>query len=100
MNDTLSRLQRHMELSQTLGAPVEGIPAKSVAVIELVAPYLTKHTTPREAGIVMGSVYAYFAALLTRDTGGDVDMARQQLHDLLDVAINIVGDIGDMSEED
>lgn len=97
-NDIVIKLQRHMALSQTLGAPVEGIPAKSVAVIELIHPWLVKNTAPREAAIVMASVYAYFAALLTRDTGGDTGRAKQQLHDLLDAALTIVSDLE--SEED
>jgi hypothetical protein len=96
-DDMLSRLQRHMALSQTLGAPVEGIPAKAGQVIELITPYLTKHTTPREAAIIMASVYAYFAALLTRDTD-DSEQACRQAHDLLDAAISIISDLE--TEED
>lgn len=91
-DDILERLQRHMELSKTLGAPIERIPAKAVAVVGLVTPYLVKHTTPREAGIVMAAVYAYFAATLLRGRN-DTDAACKQVHDLLDVALTVISDL-------
>jgi len=92
-SDIVDRLRTHMEMSRTIHAPVEQIPAKVVAVIELINPWLVGNTTPREAGIVMAVVYAYYAAILTRDTGGDTELAVQQAHDLLDAAITIVSDL-------
>lgn len=96
--DTFARLERHMALSQTIGAPVRNIPERAVEVVELVTPYLVEHTTPREAAVVMAAVYAYFATFLTRDTNTPEE-AIKQAHDLLDAAITIVGDIYPIEED-
>jgi hypothetical protein len=93
MEDTVKRLQQAMDLSSTLGAPVEGIPDKAVDVIRLILPYLTEHTTPREAAIVVASAYLYFASILTRECDGDGKRAMAQAKDLLDAAHCIMSGI-------
>jgi hypothetical protein len=96
--DTIDRIHRHMAWSQSLGAPVRGIPGKSVELIGLIQPWLVANTTPREAGIVLAAVYLYFAGLLLRqDDNPDGDT---RAHELLDTTRSIIADIEITDEEE
>lgn len=99
MTDPIIRnLTLQMGISRSLGAPLDGIPAKACEVIELIMPYLAKNTTPREAALVMATVYLYIASLLTR-VGGTMEYAKELLDVTHYLLANVIGK-HDEHEED
>ena len=110
-DDTIDRLRRHMDLSRTIGAPIERIPAKSVELANLVLPWLTRNTTPREAGVVIATVYLYISAMVMGIGGiysdsdtddGDDDSDSTQMtraKELLDIAEYIVAIAADSTDD-
>jgi hypothetical protein len=100
-NDTIHGINLGMLFSGAIGAPIEGIPDKTLKLIQLMLPHLVENTTPKEAAIVVACAYLFFAALLMTDTEGldrqiefteiksDIGAAK----DLLDAALEIIAQV-------
>jgi len=88
-SETMRRINKYMELSRLIQAPVEQVPLKAVEVVKLVIPHLADNTNPREAALVIAVVYAYLVTILTREE----DNPTENAHALLDVAVDLIREI-------
>jgi hypothetical protein len=95
IRDIVDDLNENMELSRTLGAPIDELPDKALAVIRVLLPLMIEKTTPREAAVVIAAVYLFFISLLNASLDDakrevelhltDIEAAKQ----MLDVALDI-----------